>query len=474
MKNSIVGKFMAACVISTFTAVFVLNFFVSLRLRDAVEQKISGKLQSNAILLGEILKEDLHTGSAGNINDKVEELAGRLDLRITVIDTTGRVMADSEKDADMMESHSDRPEVVEALNSGSGSSTRFSSTLGYNMKYVAVRVDDGDKVVGVVRFALPLSEVQLQIRVVHRAVLFGGIVAALTALIIAYFASRHITRPIRKMKDIAERISAGDFSSKIRIRSKDELGELAKSLNSMADELQHKIENLKRLDTVRTDFVANVSHELKTPLTLIKGYVETLADGRITDNRSVSKFISVISTHTQRLENIVNDLLTLSELELSKKPVDKTGFDLKVLIDDIALGFGHALSKTKQTLKIDAEDGDYTIEADRDKIEQVFVNLIDNAIKYNKEGQAVTVSLEDGGHEITVVVADRGIGIGPEHIDRVFERFYRVDKARSRRLGGTGLGLGIAKHIVLAHKGQIRIESEPDKGTRVFVTLPKK
>ncbi|HIJ67826.1 MAG TPA: HAMP domain-containing protein [Planctomycetes bacterium] len=474
MKSSIIGKFLAACVISTFTAVFVLNFFVSLKLRDAVEQKISGKLKSNAILLGEVLKKDLLAGAADDINNKVEELAARLELRITVIDSAGRVTADSEKQPDIMEEHSDRPEVIEAVDNGFGSSIRFSNTLGYNMKYVAVRVDDGDKNLGVVRFALPLSEVQLQIRVVHRAVLVGGIVAILTALIIAYFASRHITRPIRKMKDIAERISAGDFSKKIKIRSTDELGQLAASLNTMAHELQQKIDNLRHLDTVRTDFIANVSHELKTPLTLMKGYVETLADGHITDSESAGRFIKIISTHTQRLENIVNDLLTLSELELSRNPIEKSTFDLKLLIDDVALGFGHALSKTNQTLKIDSEDGDYNVEADRDKIEEVFVNLIDNAIKYNKEGQTVSIWLEDGGHEVTVFVQDFGIGIGPEHIDRVFERFYRVDKARSRRLGGTGLGLGIAKHIVLAHKGRIWIESEPDKGTKVFVTLPKK
>jgi signal transduction histidine kinase len=227
------------------------------------------------------------------------------------------------------------------------------------------------------------------------------------------------------------------------------------------------------MDRVRTDFVANVSHELKTPLTLIKGYIETLEDRAINDRDKARKFITIIREHTDRLGNIINDLLTLSELELSKRPIEKTEFDLKSLIDDVKLGFGHALAVKQQTLTVNSQGSDFTIKADRDKIEQIFVNLIDNAIKYTKENGQICISLLEQGELITATVEDNGIGIPKEHIDRVFERFYRVDKARSRELGGTGLGLGIAKHIVMAHNGQIHIESEINKGTKIFVTLPK-
>jgi two-component system sensor histidine kinase VicK len=241
----------------------------------------------------------------------------------------------------------------------------------------------------------------------------------------------------------------------------------------MAAELQQKMENLKQMDRVRTDFVANVSHELKTPLTLIKGYIETLQGRAINDTEKASKFILIIKEHASRLENIIEDLLSLSELELSKDCLNKTEFDMKKLIGEVTLGFGYAIDAKRQTLSVNHQGDDFRIKADRDKIEQVIVNLIDNAVKYTNETGQINISILGKQNEIILVIQDSGVGIPREDIDRVFERFYRVDKARSRELGGTGLGLGIAKHIVLAHNGQISIESEINKGTKVLVRLPK-
>jgi len=457
MRNRIIWKFFGAFVLLTIIAVFVLNFFVSLKLRDRFEQRISEQLQSNAVLVGEILKEDLIEGRGEDIQNKTKALADKLDLRITVINRQGKVIGDSETTPSLMENHDDRPEVKRAIENGFGQSTRFSDTLDYNMKYVAVRVNDGDEHLGII----------------YRVVLSGAFVAVVIALTAAYFISRSIISPISQMQIAAQRISKGDFSKKVKIKSSDELGELAKSLNIMSDELQQKIENLKRMDSVRTDFVANVSHELKTPLTLIKGYIETLEDRAINDKEKAHKFISIIKEHTNRLENIINDLLSLSELELSRNSIVKTEFDLRHLIDEVAMGFGHALDAKQQTLKINPKGDDFRIAADRDKIEQVFVNLIDNSVKYTEDAGRINISLLEQQDAITVTVEDNGIGIAKKYLDRVFERFYRVDKARSRELGGTGLGLGIAKHIVLAHNGKIDIESQINEGTKVFVTLPK-
>jgi signal transduction histidine kinase len=303
--------------------------------------------------------------------------------------------------------------------------------------------------------------------------MLGAIVAVVIAFTVAYFLSRSITFPISRMQEAAKRIAKGDFSGKVNIKSKDELGELAKSLNIMAAELQQKMENLKRMDRVRTDFVANVSHELKTPLTLIKGYIETLEGRAINDKEKARKFISIIKEHTNRLENIIEDLLSLSELELSKDCLNKTEFNLKKIIEDVTLGFEHGLDEKRQILSIDHQGDYFKIKADRDKIEQVIVNLLDNAIKYTNEAGRINISILEQQNEVSFTVSDNGIGIPKEDIDRVFERFYRVDKARSRELGGTGLGLGIAKHIVLAHNGQISIESVINRGTKVLVRLPK-
>jgi len=473
MKSRIIWKFFGAFIFLTFIAVLVLNFFVSLKLSHHFEQKITQELQSNAILVSDILKTDLLEGQHQAIRQKSQALADKLNLRITIIDRQGNVVADSEKDPSEMENHKDRPEVITAVETGFGQSIRPSKTLGYNMKYVAVCAKDADQILGIVRFAVPLSEVQIQIRLIYRVVLLGAMAAILIALIVAYFISKSITSPIAQMKETAQRIAKGDFSKKVRIKSKDELGELAKSLNIMSDELQQKIENLKQMDRIRTDFVANVSHELKTPLTLIKGYIETLEDKAIDDKEKVRKFVSIIKEHSSKLENIINDLLSLSELELSDNSIKKVEFDLKTLIDDLSLSFGHALAAKKQNLSIDSQGNDFKIKADPNKIEQVFVNLIDNAIKYTSRGGKIAVALFEQQDQFTVTVEDNGIGIPKEHLNRVFERFYRVDKARSRQLGGTGLGLSIAKHIVLAHKGKINIESQTNKGTTVSVTLPK-
>jgi len=474
MKNRIVLKFFGAFSALILIVVFVLNFFVSLKLQEHFEQKISAELKSNAVLVGDILQTDFVEGRFEDIQQKTRQLADKLDLRITIIEKDGRVLGDSEQKPSLMENHSDRLEIIEAIKNGFGQSTRLSNTLSINMKYVAVRVDQGERVLGIVRFALPLSRVQPEIRIIYRVVLFGTIAAVIISLIAAYFVSRSITLPIRQVKETAQQIARGDFGRRVRIKSKGELGELAESLNTMADELQQKMENLKRLDRVRTDFVANVSHELKTPLTLIKGYIETLQSKAINDKEKSAKFISIIKEHSDRLGYIIDDLLSLSEVELSRDCVNKTKFDLKEVIDEISLGFEQALAEKNQSLTVSTTGDDFRIQADHNKIEQVFANLIDNAVKYTKESGKIEISLYEQEQTVRVAVQDNGIGIPKEHRDRVFERFYRVDKARSRELGGTGLGLSIVKHIVLAHNGKIEIDSEPNKGTKVSVTFPKK
>jgi two-component system phosphate regulon sensor histidine kinase PhoR len=248
---------------------------------------------------------------------------------------------------------------------------------------------------------------------------------------------------------------------------------LARSLNEMADELQLKIESMKKMDRVRTDFVANVSHELKTPLTSIKGFIETLEDGAINDKANAERFLSIIKKHAERLNSIINDLLSLTELELGKDRIENSRFSLKDLLDEVILGFGHTLSVKQLSLNLNAKGNDFNFMGDRSRIEQVFVNLIDNAIKYTKIAGNVKISLFERKSDFLITVEDNGIGISKEHLERVFERFYTADKARSRELGGTGLGLSIVKHIISLHNGSIDIVSEVDEGTKVTLVLSK-
>ena len=472
MRVRIIWKFFAAFALLAVITVVILSFFLVVQLRSDVEAKISQRLKSNAVLTGEIFRKPMLEADVPNIQSLANDLAAELHVRITVIDKEGNVLADSEKAPYSMENHSNRVEFKAAMERGLGESSRFSRTLSYSMKYVAVRIGDAREILGVVRIAVPLSEVQLELHRLYEAVLFGALAAICAAMIIAYFVARSISSPIRRMKEIAQRISKGQFAEKARIKSSDELADLAEALDAMAGELQVKIERLRHMDSVRTDFVANVSHELKTPLTSIRGFVETLEDGAIDDTSNARRFLAIIKKHTERLGNIIDDLLRLSELESGGK-MEMTKVDLKGLIDEVVMGFGHALAVKHQTLDVGTQTGDFTIKGDRSKLEQVFVNLIDNAIKYSKESGRINVRLSETDRCVVITVEDDGIGIPKEDIERVFERFYRVDKAHSRELGGTGLGLSIAKHIVLAHKGEICIDSEPGKGTQVLVTLPK-
>jgi len=472
MRDKLIWKLLGAYIPLILLAIVVLNFFVSIKLRKLVEDKISEQLYHSSLLIGSILQEDIALKKKEKIRDQIYNISKKLDSRITVIDKNGTVYGDSEYDPKQMENHSDRPEVIRALENGRGESIRLSDTLKFNMKYVAVPYLINNEIAGVIRLAIPLNDLESQIRVIYRAVLIGGICAAIMVFIVGFFISKSITNPIREMEKIAQSISRGDFSKKINLKTKDELGSLAKSFNRMADNLQAQIDNLKKMDKVRTDFVANVSHELKTPLTSIKGYIETLQDGALDDKENAERFLTIIKKHADSLTNIVNDLLILSEAEAGNETLNKTTFDIKSFIDEIILGFGHDLNEKNINAEFESRNDTIEIYADKGKIEQVIVNVIDNAIKYTENGRKIKINLSKERDIIFISIQDNGIGISEKHLSRVFERFYRVDKARSRKVGGTGLGLAIVKHIVFLHEGEIEVESSVGQGTKINIKLP--
>ena len=233
----------------------------------------------------------------------------------------------------------------------------------------------------------------------------------------------------------------------------------------------HDITEIRRLETMRRDFVANVSHELKTPLTSIKGFVETLLEGALDDKENSVNFLKIINNHANRLNTLINDLLDLSHIESKEIMLKKEKFILAELVDEVMLGFKSQAKKKQVELRPEIPEG-IEIFADKSKIEQVFTNLINNAIKYNKDKGFVRVYCEQSTNEIKILVEDSGSGIPIRDIPRIFERFYRVDKARSRELGGTGLGLSIVKHIVELHSGSVGVESTEGLGSKFFFTIP--
>ena len=234
----------------------------------------------------------------------------------------------------------------------------------------------------------------------------------------------------------------------------------------------HDITEIRKLENMRRDFVANVSHELKTPLTSIKGFVETLLEGAINDKENSLNFLRIISSHADRLNILIDDLLDLSKIESKGAMLNESKFDLCVLVKEAIQEF---ISQAKRCgVEIKSRLPEKTeIVADRSKIEQVLTNLIDNAIKYNKKNGAVSIFCQSSGGGLKVTVEDSGQGIPAKDLLRIFERFYRVDKARSRELGGTGLGLSIVKHIVELHGGKVGVESTEGLGSKFWFVIPK-
>jgi two-component system phosphate regulon sensor histidine kinase PhoR len=519
-----------------------------------------------------------HRVDAGGVQSLVDITAQEgqaAGTRATVIDPTGKVLADSEVDPGTMENHSHRKEFASALAGQVGVDERRSEPLGIPFIYVAVPVSGG-----AVRLAYPLPEIEITDRPLGLALFWGSLTAFAFALLVAAIAAQFVGWRLQRIVNFAERVAGGDLTARIASTSTDEIGQVATALdkttrrveesfarvqtsqreletllNSMQDAViavdvdgrvqwanrgmdrlllraprlnaplidsvrdpdflaaiqeaarDHVVTSARsntivsgrtfdvtaapmpgggavavlrdlteteRMEKTRRDFIANVSHELRTPLTSIQGYTETLLDGAIEDNH-VRDFLEIIRKNGARMSRLTEDLLTLARVESGEHRFDMQQVSADELLQ-AALESFHEVARTYGVeLVIENSVPSANVNADREAIHQIFSNLIENAMKYAATGKKVILGARaaERGVEFGVefYVRDFGPGISSEHLPRLFERFYRVDKARSRESGGTGLGLAIAKHIVLAHGGTIRAESELNHGSTFFFTL---
>ncbi len=300
-----------------------------------------------------------------------------------------------------------------------------------------------------------------------------GIVVVVLAAVVSLVISRRITRPLDEIRHSAERFASGDLSLGDYTPSSREIDALAQAMNKMAGQLNADMTRLQHLENMRRDFVANVSHELRTPITTIKGFVETLLDGAMKNPEEARRFLDIVARHADRLNAIIEDLLVLSRIEQGTGENDIT-FE-NVHVGDVLVAAVQTCERKAIGKQINIElDCDQTITARVNPVllEQAVVNLGDNAIKYSELGSRVSIKVVRESGEIAITVSDSGCGIAEEHLPRLFERFYRVDKARSRKLGGTGLGLAIVKHIAQAHGGRATVMSRVDEGSTFSIHLP--
>ena len=405
------------------------------------QKQIIGDLRADAIVM-----KNMHIfDSISDLHPDAYDLNPDT-LRITVINANGNVIFDSNTDSSTMDNHEDRPEILMAVESGEGSGTRRSTTLDKNMFYYAIRLDNGR----ILRIAREADNIFALTQNMMMTVVGVFILLFFFCILMSNYFTRSLVAPIEQM---AENLSEPRIESAYK--------ELVPFMNKIRQ--QH--EDILKSSQVRQEFTANVSHELKTPLTAISGYAELIEHGMAGEN--TARFAAEIHKNAARLLILINDIIQLSQLDGGKKDVEYKDLDLYPLAKECVDML--QMNARKQNVTIRVCGGEAPVFADKQLMEELIYNLCDNAIRYNKKDGSVTVitGIEDGHTFLSV--KDTGIGISPEHQERVFERFYRVDKSRSKATGGTGLGLAIVKHIVAQHGAKLSLESEQGKGTEIRV-----
>ena len=576
MKNRIFFKLLAVFLIVIAATAVILDVMIGAAWEASLRSEIERNLTQKTILFAHRVETD----RAHSLTEIAAQEALAAGARATVIDASGKVLADSESDPSTMENYATRKEFAAALAGHTGENERRSATLSIPFLYVAAPISGG-----AVRLAYPLSDVEAVQSQMHRRLLWGSSIAFIIALIIAASTAVWTSHRLDRIVDVAVRIEQGDLQARVEDKPLDEIGRVAAAIDKTAGQVersfaavrssQHQLETLlnsmqdaviavssdglvqwanqpmdrlvpqhtrlhapvvetirdpdflaavkaatttkqvkttratsivpgrafdvtaaplpdggavavlrdltetERVEKTRRDFIANVSHELRTPLTSIQGYSETLLDLSSENSGPNREFLEIIRKNAARMSRLTEDLLTLARVESGETRFGTEPVPPIELLHDAEESFREIARGQEVDLKIaDLQGGDGSIEslplvrADREAIHQVFSNLIDNAMKYGRSGGRIVLGARPARRGIEFYVQDFGGGIASEHLPRLFERFYRVDKARSRESGGTGLGLAIAKHIMLAHGGSIRAESELARGSTFLFTLP--
>lgn len=406
-----------------------------------------------------MLEDELYSVENGvNINgDKFLETL-KTKHRITLIDNDGTVLFDNVKNAQSMENHSGREEIEEAKKSGYGYSERYSDTMSKTTINLAVRLDN-KKILRISEMWSSVWELLLKSFVPMLAVL---VVAVILAIALAYRMSKLITKPINEL-NLA-------YPKKDKVY--EELEPLVDKINEQNEQIKEQMEELRiqyeKQDNMRRDFTANVSHELKTPLTSISGFAELIQNGWVKEE-DIPRFAGKIYDESQRLIVLVGDIIKLSQLDGSDMSVKMEPIDLYETSQAVMSHLEAAAEKNN--VKMHLEGSRMIITGAEQIIEEMIFNLVDNAVKYSKDGGNVIVSIGKVNDRVQLSVSDDGIGIPEEDLERIFERFYRVDKSHSKEIGGTGLGLSIVKHGALFHNALLSIHSELNVGTTITITF---
>lgn len=459
-----------------------LGVISSLQIESYFLRHLIGDLSSQSIQISHLIR----SGSFALTENqswygKLQDYARLSNLRLTLIAEDGTVLFESDlpvSELQSVDNHLMRPEVQEALKHGIGSESRFNDTMKLDMLYFARKLDDAIALpngnVHFVRVAVPLTEVYAMAGEIRWKIGFAVIVVIAFVSGLSLFVSQRVSQRIKQIAAVAREIHSGRIHKRIELKGKDEIGQLATVLNEVFDKLNADIAQLRKLERVRSEFLGNVSHELRTPIFALQGYLETLLNGALDDPKVNRDFLEKAYKNATRLNALLSDLIEISSIEFGEMKMSFRYININEYLRSVVSEMQPAAQQKGIDLTVNLQTTDSVqVYADKDRMKQVLFNLIDNGIKYTEPGGTVSIGAVETDGGVKISVADTGCGISAEHLPRIFERFYRVDRDRSREMGGTGLGLAIVKHIVEAHGSKVEVESEVGKGSIFAFTLKK-
>ena len=462
MIRSIFGRLFISYIIVILLTTVTLGALMSYLVREHVTEtkrvEMLAKSQAVATVVGRALNN-------GRLPDRLEVMGDLLGAQIWVVDQQGRVLAGDPPPRWGRPLPESSPRI-DALFAGTPQSWVRSGRRQTDPSIiVAVPIPAATPTPAAVFLYTPIIGVNQAIGAIDRLLLLSLLVGTLAATILGFFVSRGLTRPIADISRAAGRFAVGDYGSRTSAAGSDEIGGLGRTFNTMAD-------SLAKVEQNRREFLANVSHELKTPVASIQALAEAVADGIATGPEQQRRYLDTIVAESRHIDRLIRDLLDLSQLEAGELAVVPEKLDLAAFLAGETAKYDHLLTEKNLAVRVDAPAGLPAVLADPGRLAQIMTNLISNASRYSPAGEAIDVTVRLQAGKAVVAVSDRGPGIPREDQPYIWDRFYRVDKSRSRSGGGTGLGLAITKRLVQAMGGEVSLASEPGQGTTVTFTLP--
>lgn len=411
---------------------------------NILKEQVFGDLKAYAHVIELLNIDDLAAGIEKDPYNPIDD-----DLRITLIGAEGEVLYESLLNKDEMDNHNERPEIIEAREKGEGEAIRYSATSGTHTFYYAERLQNGN-VLRIGRDSVSVNRIMVNTLVI---VLVIALCILFVCMGISHYLTKKLVEPIEKLATNIMLVDENNVYEEIR-----------PFVNTIKEQHVNIINNAQ----LRQEFTANVSHELKTPLTAISGYAELIGNG-MTGKEDTIRFSNEIHSNANRLLSLINDIIKLSELDEADHQMEMERIDLYKLAENCVQMM--QVTAEKQGIRLTLQGESAMTMANKGLMDEVFYNLCSNAIRYNKPGGSVTVTVGTKDERPFLSVADTGIGIPKECQERVFERFYRVDKSRSKSTGGTGLGLAIVKHVVAQHNAALHLDSELGEGTTIEIVF---